>query len=218
MTAVRFTLETSVAAEHILAAATDFSERRPDLWPNISRRFYKVHEVGDTWAEVTEGSDNMGGIWARERYEWSTPGTVTGTVQESNIFQPGGTWEIRVRPTAHGASSVELVRDRKGKSLKGKVLETMLAIAGRKILLKALQPTLDILAQEEKLTARPTAVRGGIEETQPGMEAGAGRGELGGRGAGRGCQRDPARTRRSLRHSSPGAAHELYRRMAGAAR
>jgi hypothetical protein len=74
---------------------------------------------------------------------------VKGTVQESNIFQPGGTWEIRVRPTAHGGSSVELARDRKGKGLKGRILETMLAIAGRKVLSSGWQQTLEILIREE---------------------------------------------------------------------
>src|SRR5947209_16104664 len=112
MTTVRFTLETSVPAARALGAATDFSERRPDLWPNISRRFYTVHDAGETSANVTEGSDIMGGIWARERYNWSTPGTVKATVQESNVFHPGGTWEIRVQPVESGGSRIEVIRDR----------------------------------------------------------------------------------------------------------
>lgn len=148
MTAVRFALETSVPPERILGAAIDFSERRPALWPNISRRFYRAGEVGETWAEVTEGSDIMGGIWARERYDWSTPGTVRATVQESNVFRAGGTWEIRVRPTDRGGSRIELARDRRGKGLKGKLMEAMFAVAGRKVLTSGLQQTLDILAQD----------------------------------------------------------------------
>jgi hypothetical protein len=32
-----FRIETTVSPERLLAAATDFSERRPDLWPGISR-------------------------------------------------------------------------------------------------------------------------------------------------------------------------------------
>jgi hypothetical protein len=39
---VEFTVESDLPPERVLAAATDFSERRPDLWPNLSRRFYKV--------------------------------------------------------------------------------------------------------------------------------------------------------------------------------
>jgi hypothetical protein len=110
---------------------------------------YTVHEVGDTWAEVTEGSDTMGGIWARERYDWSVPGIVTGIVQESNVFQPGGIWEIRVQPVAAGGSRIELTRDRRGKGLKGKTIEGMLSVAGRKVLSQGLQDTLNRLAGEE---------------------------------------------------------------------
>lgn len=148
MTRVHFTLETAIPAERVLAAAADFSERRLELWPNISHRFYRVHEVGNTWAEVTEGSDIMGGVWARERYDWSTPATVRGTVQESNVFQPGGTWEIRVQPTESGGSRIQLNRDRRGRGLKGRVIETMLALAGRRVLSNDLQRTLEILARE----------------------------------------------------------------------
>ena len=32
-----------------MAAATDFSERRPELWPNISREFWQLH---DQWPEL----------------------------------------------------------------------------------------------------------------------------------------------------------------------
>src|SRR5438309_11245818 len=97
MPRIEFTVEGKVPPERGAAAATDFSERRPDLWPNISRRYYEVHDRGDTWAEVTEGSDVMGGIWARERYDWSTPGLVRGTVLDSNVFARG-IWELRVEP------------------------------------------------------------------------------------------------------------------------
>lgn len=145
MTQVQFTLETPVPAERILAAAIDFSERRPELWPNISRRFYKVHEIGETWAEVTEGSDTMGGIWARERYDWSTPGTVRATVQESNVFQPGGTWQIRIQSAETDGSRIELTRNRRGKGIKGRVIESTLAVAGRKVLSAGLQQTLQKL-------------------------------------------------------------------------
>ena len=145
MTRIHFTLETDVPAERLLAAAIDFSDRRPEFWPNISRRLYNVHAVGETWADVTEGSDIMGGIWARERYDWSTAGVVRATVQDSNIFQAGGTWEIQVRPREHGGSRIELTRSRHGKGLKGRVMEIMLAVAGRKVLSDGLQQTLQKL-------------------------------------------------------------------------
>lgn len=163
MTTVRFALETSVPAAHVLGAAIEFSKRRPDLWPNISRRFYTVHDVSETWADVTEGSDIMGGFWARERYDWSTPGTVKATVQESNVFQPGGTWEIRVQPVESGGSRIEVTRDRKGRGPKGRVMEALLAVVGRKVLAGGLQRTLEILAHEGGERVRLTSASGTSE-------------------------------------------------------
>lgn len=43
----------------MLAAATEFSEQRPDLWPNISRDFYQLHDRGANWTEATEGSPGV---------------------------------------------------------------------------------------------------------------------------------------------------------------
>jgi len=87
-------VDADVPAEQMLAAATDFSERRPDLWPNISREFWQLHDRGSNWAEATEGSP---AVWARERYEWSD-NRVVGTTQDSNVWQPGGTWTLTVEP------------------------------------------------------------------------------------------------------------------------
>nr|MBA2254267.1 hypothetical protein [Chloroflexota bacterium] len=53
-----------VSAERFVAALTDFIERRPELWPNLDAKFYRLLERGDTWAEVTEGTDVLGGVWA----------------------------------------------------------------------------------------------------------------------------------------------------------
>jgi hypothetical protein len=85
---IAYSVDTDLAPERVLAAITDFSDRRPDLWPNISRKFWKLHDSGENWAECTEGSDVAGGIWARERYEW-TANRVVGTVRESNVFASG---------------------------------------------------------------------------------------------------------------------------------
>jgi hypothetical protein len=63
-----FSVETSVPADQMLAAATDFSERRPDLWPNVSRKQYHVYSVGDHSAEVEEGTSPF---HHRAKYEWT---------------------------------------------------------------------------------------------------------------------------------------------------
>ena len=59
---------------------------------NSRPRFYQVHQLGETTAEVTEGSAFADGVWERARYDWSAPGTVRITVPDSNAFAPGGSW------------------------------------------------------------------------------------------------------------------------------
>ncbi len=68
MATIRYSAEGTISPERFIAALTDFTDRRPALWPNLDTKFYRLHERGDTWAEVTEGTDVLGGVWARERY------------------------------------------------------------------------------------------------------------------------------------------------------
>jgi hypothetical protein len=106
----------------VRAAVTDFSERRPQIWSGIDPKRFTVHALGDSTAEVTEGGREFGGIWARERYDWSDPDRVVARVLDSNIFGPGSRWELRVRPTAAGGSRVEWTSLRQPSSLKGRLV------------------------------------------------------------------------------------------------
>jgi hypothetical protein len=40
--------EGPVSPERFIAVLTDFSERRPELWPNLDAKFFKLHELGAT--------------------------------------------------------------------------------------------------------------------------------------------------------------------------
>ena len=33
-------------ADRFIAALTDFSERRPELWPNLDDKYYELHDLG----------------------------------------------------------------------------------------------------------------------------------------------------------------------------
>lgn len=134
MARLEFTISSPQRPEEVLAALVDFSAARPHLWPAINPAVYRVHAVGDTWADVTEGSAVMGGIWARERYDWSIPGVVRATVQEANLWHPGGIWQMRVASGENGGSILEVTRDRRARTLRGWLLEGLLRIAGRKML------------------------------------------------------------------------------------
>jgi hypothetical protein len=97
---------TTVSPERVLAAARDFSDRRVQVFPAVSTRHMTVHSVSDTSADVTEGT-RVGPfvIWERCSYDWSSPGRVTATVVDSNVYgYPGSTWEITATATDQGSN------------------------------------------------------------------------------------------------------------------
>jgi hypothetical protein len=154
MVEIRFTKQTSAAPERVLAAATDFSARRPELWPNLDPARYRVLSSGHTSAEAIEGSTVLGGIWARERYDWSRPGLVRAEVADSNVFAAGSSWELHVTPAGDG-SEVEWVSVRHPRGLKGMVLVALLTLAGRRSLQASLATTLGRLEADSKPSPEP---------------------------------------------------------------
>ena len=105
VTTIRVTADTTVPPERALGAVCDFSDRRAKLFPAVSVRHMTVHTLEDTTADVTEGT-RVGPfvIWERCAYDWSTPGRVTATVTDSNVYGfPGSSWEITAVPTEHGS-------------------------------------------------------------------------------------------------------------------
>src|SRR4051794_30361129 len=91
-------VDTTATPDQVLAALTDFTDRRPDIWPGLARELYEVYEVGETSATVREGSTKPSKVWARERYDWSTPGVVRWEVLESSFSTPGSYVEARITP------------------------------------------------------------------------------------------------------------------------
>lgn len=144
MVEIRLSLETPVPPARVLAAATDFSERRPEIWRAIDGEAYRVHEVGPDHADVTEGGREFGGMWAREHYVW-TPDLVTAEVQESNVFRAGSTWQLGARPSSNGGSVVSLTVRRHPRGLKGRLVVFMMRLGGRRYLSGYLRETLERL-------------------------------------------------------------------------
>ena len=141
-----FTIDTTVSPDRVLAALTDFSDKRPEIWPTISRTYYKVHSVGPTSADVTEGSDILGGVWGREHYDWSRPGTVTLTVGESAIVKAGGTWTFVVKANGSGGSTITESMARVSFGVKGRCVGALVQVAGSKLFRSNLEKTLAIIA------------------------------------------------------------------------
>jgi len=74
--------DTRLTPQEVIGALTDFSDRRLELWPNIDRKYYKVHQTSNTSADVTEDSR---AVWERTHYDWSEPGKVRIRVEDSNV-------------------------------------------------------------------------------------------------------------------------------------
>ena len=153
MPKVSFSVDTDVAPEQVFAAITDFSDDRPRLWPNIGRDVYKLHGEGENWAECTEGGDDFGGVWAKERYEWS-PGHVKATVMESNIFE-SGVWEMRITPREGGGSHVEVLNHRHTKG-KGRLIAPIIKLAGKPLFKQGLEKTFKVLREDAAATKDAT--------------------------------------------------------------
>ena len=95
MPRIDFQVSSGVRPERFIQAPTDFSSVRAGLWPNVDTEHLRVYEVGADWAGVTEGSLFAGGVWERNRYDWSQPGTVRVETVESNTWAPGSSWLYR---------------------------------------------------------------------------------------------------------------------------
>ena len=130
MAKIHYEADGAIGADRFIAALTDFSERRPELWPDLDARFYELHELGDTWAEVTEGTDVLGGVWARERYDWSEPGIVRLRLVEAADFRPGTVTEYRVSSRPDGGCHVEVDFQRIAASLRGRIVGVAVQLTG----------------------------------------------------------------------------------------
>lgn len=119
MPTVEMDLTTSVPPDRVRAALIDFSPRRPEIWPGITAKQYQVFHVGETDADVREGT---GSFWAREHYDWSDPQTVRWTVKESNFNAPGSYVQATITPrVGGGGSNIHIVWSRTPTSLMGRI-------------------------------------------------------------------------------------------------
>ncbi len=125
-------LDTPLSADAVTEALVDFSPRREVIWrETCDRAVYKVHAVGDTWAEVTEG---IRAAWSRERYDWSEPGIVTLTQLEGNIAEPVGTIRYTITPRDGGGAHVVCERYRLFHGLNGRIRGTFMLTLGPRVL------------------------------------------------------------------------------------
>jgi hypothetical protein len=125
---IHYEADGAVSAERFIAALTDFSERRPELWPNLDAKYYELHELGDTWAEVTEGTDLLGGV-------------------EAVDFSPGTVIDYHVTSRPDGGCHVAVDFQRIAVSARGRIIGLLVQLMGRRRFAADLRETLDRLAR-----------------------------------------------------------------------
>ncbi|HEY7282763.1 MAG TPA: SRPBCC family protein [Actinomycetota bacterium] len=144
--------DTAAAPEQVLAALTDFTDRRPEIWSGLSRDAYEVYEVGGTSAVIREGNARPR-VWARERYDWSTPGLVRWVVLESNFCAPGSSVQASF-DARDGGSHVEIGWNRTPTTTAGRLMVVFMKVFGPALLKTYVRRSLDAYAAAE---ARPAA-------------------------------------------------------------
>jgi hypothetical protein len=124
-----FQLDARDPPAKVVGAMVDFSERRPEIWPNLTARLYRVHALGVGTADVTEGTALPGvDVWERVTYEW-TEFVVRGVLTDGRIFKRGGTFEFRVEPHGNG-SRIFNDYNRRSKSLLGRCFGAIFQLTG----------------------------------------------------------------------------------------
>jgi hypothetical protein len=142
MTTIKVTEQTTASPEQFLDALTDFGPNRSEIWTNSQPEFLVVHERGDTWADVTEGSKAAGAVWERLRYDWSNPTDIVLTTTDSNTWGRNSGHRYILTRTADGATSVETVVVRDGISVKGRIIGALLVVLGTTFIRRSLRTAL----------------------------------------------------------------------------
>lgn len=144
---VHASFDTKATPDQVVAALTDFSERRPAIWEgSLDPDKYEPYEVGDTSARVREGSKRPS-VWAIELYDWAQPGRVTISAEESNFCKPGSGVEYTITEGAAGGSHVELDWHREPSNLKGWMILAPMKLIGAKVLETGNRRALDRYAE-----------------------------------------------------------------------
>jgi hypothetical protein len=132
-TKFEFDFVTTATPDQVVELMTDFSPNRPHRWPASSVKAFEVYHLGDTEADIREGQD-FPKLWAKWHYDWSTPGSVTLTVVESDAMEPGSFMTLTATPRVGGGSAVHAVWDHTSKSFRGLAGVAMMRLIGPRFL------------------------------------------------------------------------------------
>lgn len=139
---IHFRQRTASTAQQFIAGLIDFSPGRSKLFPNSADTDLIVHDIGPSYADVTEGSS---GIWERLNYDWSDPDHVVLTTTDSNVWGPGSGHIYTFTRQTDGATLVDLVVVREGRNFKGWALGLLLRTAGKGVLRRAFENSVEAI-------------------------------------------------------------------------
>jgi hypothetical protein len=142
MSTIHFNQTTTLTPEEYVAGLTDFGPGRSKVFGNSADDYLKVHSKGTHDADATEGS---GGIWERLRYDWSDPKRVVLTTTDSNTWGGASGYVYTFPRQPNGATAIDVVIVREGKTLKGKALGLVLGTIGRSVLKKAFENSVKVI-------------------------------------------------------------------------
>jgi hypothetical protein len=134
MSKIHFHKNTTLTPEQYIAGLTDFSPGRSKIFSKSADDYLKVHSVGASEADVTEGS---GGVWERLQYDWSNPERVVLKTTDSNTWGGASGYTYTFKPLPQGETEVDVDIVREGKNVKGKALALVLGTVGKGVLAKA---------------------------------------------------------------------------------
>jgi hypothetical protein len=155
MSTIRMHQATTSTPKQVLAALIDFGPGRSKLFGNSADEYLKVHHLGASEADVTEGS---GGIWERLHYDWSDRTRVVMKTTDSNLWGGASGHTYTFTPRPDGTTDVDAVVVREGKNLKGRALGFVLGTVGRGVLEKAFRNTIKAIEARngDARATRPT--------------------------------------------------------------
>jgi hypothetical protein len=129
-----FHANTVATPEQYVAGLTDFGPGRAELFGNSADSYLKVHSLGATEADVTEGS---GGVWERLHYDWSDPNRVVLTTTDSNAWGGRSGHTYRFTRKADATTDIDYDVVREGKNLKGRFFALLFKTVAKSKLEKA---------------------------------------------------------------------------------
>jgi hypothetical protein len=132
-TKFEFDFVTTATPDQVIELMTDFSPNRPHRWPASSVKAFEVYHLGESEADIREGQD-FPKLWATWHYDWSTPGSVTLTVVESDAMEAGGYMTLTAKPRADGGSTVHGEWAQTSKNLFGLMGVTTMRFIGPRFL------------------------------------------------------------------------------------